>query len=303
MKKCECGHLVPRLLRVGSRISIMARLFEIVSYSNELTKIECESSTGDTVLLVVPPKAYYQVGAVIRSFQQEESILISQMRMLKFSIDHANHVNSALGHCYDSETLTTDVTTVMQLDGIVNIEHIRAIVGTPEAQAGAIRMVSDRDLSQALLEFFFACPKNFPQTAIMNFCSLLIVKPHVLHTHTGEIIDTLLENDLEISAMESRILDPAFVEEFLDGYKLAWGGYFGESVLELCSDRSLVIQVRHANVVEKLRELCGPIDPEIARAVSPNSLRARFGIDIVRNAVYCTDLEEDAISDCMKMFN
>lgn len=34
---------------------------------------------------------------------------------------------------------------------------------------------------------------------------------------------------------------------------------------------------------------------EIARVLRPNTLRALFGIDKVRNAVHCTDLAEDTI--------
>ena len=43
--------------------------------------------------------------------------------------------------------------------------------------------------------------------------------------------------------------------------------------------------------VEPFRELCGPADPEIATALRPQSLRARFGSDKNRNGVHCTDLQ------------
>jgi nucleoside diphosphate kinase len=39
--------------------------------------------------------------------------------------------------------------------------------------------------------------------------------------------------------------------------------------------------------------MCGPSDPEIARHIRPNTLRAAFGKDKVKNAVHCTDLPED----------
>lgn len=52
---------------------------------------------------------------------------------------------------------------------------------------------------------------------------------------------------------------------------------------------------RQENVVNSLRGLCGPHDPEIARTIRPNTLRAKFGIDRVKNAVHCTDLPEDGV--------
>ncbi len=41
------------------------------------------------------------------------------------------------------------------------------------------------------------------------------------------------------------------------------------------------------------RGLCGPYDPEIAKTIRPNTIRAKFGVDRVKNAVHCTDLPED----------
>jgi nucleoside-diphosphate kinase len=55
----------------------------------------------------------------------------------------------------------------------------------------------------------------------------------------------------------------------------------------------IVLEVRQENVVKAFRDLCGPMDPEIAKNLRPNTIRARFGIDRIRNAVHCTDLPED----------
>jgi nucleoside-diphosphate kinase len=43
------------------------------------------------------------------------------------------------------------------------------------------------------------------------------------------------------------------------------------------------------------REFCGPHDPAIAKALRPSSIRSIFGEDRVKNAVHCTDLEEDGV--------
>ena len=58
----------------------------------------------------------------------------------------------------------------------------------------------------------------------------------------------------------------------------------------LASGPSVALEVRQENVVEKLRKLCGPYDPEIARKLEPGSLRAKVGADRVMNGVHCTDL-------------
>ncbi|KAL3320408.1 Nucleoside diphosphate kinase 7 [Cichlidogyrus casuarinus] len=47
----------------------------------------------------------------------------------------------------------------------------------------------------------------------------------------------------------------------------------------------------------KLREICGPMSPDIACKIRPNCLRAKFGEDDSKNAVYCTDLPDDIRTD------
>jgi len=62
------------------------------------------------------------------------------------------------------------------------------------------------------------------------------------------------------------------------------------------------MEIRQENVVETFRSLSGPMDPEIAKSLRPNTLRARFGVDRVRNAVHCTDLPEDGVLESQYFF-
>lgn len=55
--------------------------------------------------------------------------------------------------------------------------------------------------------------------------------------------------------------------------------------------------------VEAFRQLVGPRDPELARVLRPNTLRARFGVSRVRNAIHCTDLVEDGPLEASYFFN
>jgi nucleoside-diphosphate kinase len=45
------------------------------------------------------------------------------------------------------------------------------------------------------------------------------------------------------------------------------------------------------------------MDPEIAKNLRPNTIRARFGHSKEVNAVHCTDLEEDGILEVEYFFN
>jgi nucleoside-diphosphate kinase len=55
----------------------------------------------------------------------------------------------------------------------------------------------------------------------------------------------------------------------------------------------IVLEIRQENVVKAFRDLVGPMDPEIAKNLRPNTLRAKVGMDRIRNAIHCTDLPED----------
>lgn len=65
----------------------------------------------------------------------------------------------------------------------------------------------------------------------------------------------------------------------------------------------IVLEIRQENAVKAFRDLAGPMDPEIAKNLRPNTLRARFGLDKVKNAVHCTDLPEDGTLESEYFFS
>ena len=71
---------------------------------------------------------------------------------------------------------------------------------------------------------------------------------------------------------------------------------------QVTSGPILALEVRQDNVVHSLRSLVGPHDPEIAKQLRPNTLRAMYGKDRVKNAVHCTDLPEDGVIEVQYFF-
>jgi nucleoside-diphosphate kinase len=49
------------------------------------------------------------------------------------------------------------------------------------------------------------------------------------------------------------------------------------------------------DTLTQFREFVGPSDPALAKQIRPNSIRAKYGEDKVKNAVHCTDLPEDGV--------
>ena len=88
----------------------------------------------------------------------------------------------------------------------------------------------------------------------------------------GQIIDVILSEGFEISAMEMFNLSRPVIEEFYDVYKGVLPEYV--PLIEHMSNGPIIaLEVRQQNVVNAFRELCGPHDPEIAKHLRPNTIR------------------------------
>ena len=110
-------------------------------------------------------------------------------------------------------------------------------------------------------------------TAVLNNCTLCIIKPHAIKEGlAGQIIDTILSEGFEISAMEMFNLSRPVIEEFYDVYKGVLPEYV--PLIEHMSNGPIIaLEVRQQSVVTAFRDLCGPHDPEIAKHLRPNTIR------------------------------
>ena len=112
----------------------------------------------------------------------------------------------------------------------------------------------------------------------------------------------LTKGGFEVSALQMFHLNKSTACEFFEVYKGVTPEF--NQLTDYCATGGpvIAIEVRHENVVEKLRKFCGLHDPLEARAHNANSLRAQFGVDKIQNAVHCTDLSEDGILECEYFF-
>lgn len=79
-----------------------------------------------------------------------------------------------------------------------------------------------------------------------------------------------------------------------------------DHVIELCSGMCIALELRAEDAVSTFRQTAGPWDVEMAKELRPDTLRGKYGIDRVRNAIHCTDLESDSAAEneyCFKIMD
>ena len=178
-------------------------------------------------------------------------------------------------------------------------EEIRKEFGT-SAVKNAVHAPTTPQGKKADLDLFFG--NEITPSALFNNCTCAVIKPHIVAAGlAGQVIHAILEEGFEISAMQMFNLDKPTAEEFLEIYRGVLPEYIPITE-QMTTGPCIVLEVRQENAVVAFRELCGPMDPEIAKNLRPNTLRARFGIDRVKNAIHCTDLPEDGVLESQYFF-
>uniref|UniRef100_G1KUA1 Nucleoside diphosphate kinase-like domain-containing protein n=1 Tax=Anolis carolinensis TaxID=28377 RepID=G1KUA1_ANOCA len=113
-----------------------------------------------------------------------------------------------------------------------------------------------------------------------------------------EIINKVKQAGFIISEMKETQITPEMAAQF---YKAQENQpffdclhFFNCLMPWFSSGPSMVMILTKENAVEDWRKLMGPTDPEKAKETNPDSLRAQFAKDILRNAVHGSSNEEQA---------
>ena len=170
-------------------------------------------------------------------------------------------------------------------------------------------IICDVNQDQHLIQEISECE---PSAILGNgaVSSLCLIKPHSL-TSTPLIINDILREGFVITAITTKKLTLSEAKDFYEVYQGVVKEY-NYMIEQLLSGSSIILQIQcdskgkeneEQNVdagrintnktFVEFREFAGPKDPEIARYIRPRTLRAKYGVDRVQNAVHCTDLQED----------
>jgi nucleoside-diphosphate kinase len=273
-------------LFLGNSITVYNRMITIKKYCNKATSEYMESREVH-FLVVVGGEGRQHLGRVLQ-LSKEHRLITGKMRttgvdMPDIGARAGDFLIQAVGY-----------------DGAESHKYIPAVESIGPSVT-CVALSSDDMISTMAVKSATLCPDS-------DDCTLCIIKPHILREQKcGEVIDAILSQGYEISAMYSAHLTNSIAEELLDVYKEIFPK-FTAMIEHLTSSPCLALKVTAGKarpgfgLVESFREHCGPLNPELARTLRKNSLRARFGESYECNAVHCTDLAEDAHMECRYFF-
>lgn len=297
LKKIELPNFSIDDIYIGAKVTILSRVMKVTDYADVRTRNRFEQTRGRTFAMI-KPHAYANMGKILDEVSAA-GFEISKLKMSKFNSNsvrefYQEHVDKPFFPNL-AQAMTADVTIGMELVANDAIKKWRSFIGptnTANAKAeapssirakygvdGTLNAVHGADSTASHSRetdlWFGGMPAQrlMKTTAVMNNCSLLLIKPHIVKEGlAGQVIDMILEAGLEISAMEMFNLSRPVVEEFFDVYKGVLPEYL--PLIEHMSNGPMIaLEVRQEDVVARLRDLCGPHDPEIAKHLRPNSLR------------------------------
>lgn len=275
LKRCAYPGLNASELYVGATINVFSRPLRLVDYGDDATRRRLSVNTSECVLGVDMEHHSAVAGSVIEALTSQD-MRITSARLAELP-----------QHLVERIAATTARVLLLVVSGADAREKVSAVASSFSA---AVVQVSDDNDVQEITQTMMGAGKT---TATFRDCAVCVIKPHAITSrHQGPILQRIVEEGFYVSALGSYQLSVADAEDFLEVYNGVLPEY-KKMVEQMSSGPCWAIEVCAENAVPALRAVCGPHDPEVCHVLFPHTLRAKYGVDPVRNAVHCTDLEED----------
>ncbi|KAJ3051079.1 Nucleoside diphosphate kinase 7 [Rhizophlyctis rosea] len=267
----------------GAAVTLNARQLFVRAYGDEYTRARMERQIERTLLVITSAGA--QLGQILDKVLNA-GFSISRMRMGR--LDGFGGGDGGGGRSVAVE--------LVKASGVADLLNIADQLSS----SGKSQIYASPSLASAQNEIntIFNSSSSIPRTAQFHDCSLAIIRPHAVNAgHTGKIISSFQKAGYEITDLQLFRLEKADAEEFLEVYKGVVPEYY--LILDEITSGPLIAmeitrpQTSTLELIPALRDFAGPSDPELAKVLRPESVRAKYGVDKVKNGVHVTDLVED----------
>ncbi len=318
LKKCVYEGVSLKDLFIGSKISIYSRQLTVTEYGDDFTRRSLEQAQAKTCC-VLKPAAYDSYGKIIDALLGA-GFQITQAKMCALGVQQARAYLGAGADAGEAKSLAMDNVLALELVSKNAVAKLNAACGFTQGQApdaklrkalgsltanAAVRASKTSDDAGRELEVFFGARSSVKSSASFSNCTMCVIKPGAVKAgYTGAILDAILSEGYEISGLEMFKIDFDTAKEFLEVYDTVVP-YFSAMTKHMTEGPLVAVEVRtpKEQTVRLFREFTGPVDPVVARHIRPDTLRAKFGSDKVKNGVHCTDLPEDGPLESEFFFN
>jgi len=280
---------------VGNKIFLYSRELFIVDYGDGATRARLHQPYQQCIG-ILSSDVYQDWGKIVSILEKKMSLV--RLRTCIFTEMDAKSILSFLQEDFkytSSLTRGTNLVVVFQAENGCDVmkETIHR-EGLGQGVFVATNSTQTSDISTRVL--------SLKSTATFDSCTCCVIRPHAVKEGVaGEILDLIIGQGYEVSAIDSFQFDKVASEEFLEVYKGVVPEY-PDHVVQLCSGLSVCMELRAENAVAVFRETAGPWDIDMAKELRPQSIRGKFGRDRIRSAVHCTDVAQDAQLECEYCF-
>ncbi|KAK0084944.1 hypothetical protein PV325_006044 [Microctonus aethiopoides] len=317
LRRIKCDGVKRENLYVGSMVTIFSRTMTITDIPDAATKnILCK--TMQKTFAILKPNVVDKMGEIFKIITAH-NLQIVNVRMGNFKEKDVERFYK--NNDQFPSQMTSGPVVLLTLVGENAVTRWNELIGDNDnnkMNKNKFISLSARYGEDAIKNGFYGSPnvetakseieEYFPNlkskrtidtSATFKNCTLCIILPHAVQTKLiGDIVNDIQKANYKISAIQSFNINPVDADEFLEVYKGIMSEY-SAMVAELHSGPCIAMEITHENpslaVTEEFRKFCGPKDPDIARKIRPNTLRAKYGISKVQNAIHCSDLPTDGL--------
>lgn len=281
-------------LYLGGTLTIYNRIMTIKSYANVATTRYMEKRERHFVVCVSSLSTNY-VGEIY-NLAKSCKMVVGRARTTFGPVDHEQSGLSA--------NRGDIILEVVGLSGQSTFVDEMAKMGGPRTRLSVFEVTSSQ-----VEEIMKLCS---PCSEIPEGCTLCLIKPHVVKSRdVGGVLSTIIKAGFSVDGIFCIHLSQQMVEEMFDVYRTIYSDY-SSTLNHMSSGPCMAVMssgggggggADQFELVERFRELAGPLHPELAKILRPDSLRAKFGNTNILNGVHCTDLPGDGELECKYFFS
>ncbi|XP_065844765.1 thioredoxin domain-containing protein 6-like [Oscarella lobularis] len=161
-------------------------------------------------------------------------------------------------------------------------DSLRAQFSNPDGSFNSVHGADSTENAEKELDYFFPMEKT-----------VAVIKPEAIKERES-IVEKIREAGFDVALQKEKHLTKDLAEQFYSQHKDK--EFFNDLTEYMSEGPSLFMVLSRRDAITGWRAMIGPTDPAEAKDAQPDSLRAIFGVDKMRNAVHGSSTAEHAES-------